>query len=515
MILFRKKIIELLLLIEKVKVNDIMKESSSNLSLAWKLTSDFDEQSQQLLYGAVKSDYEVDAYSCRCGLVEFIIRRADQSIDYTCKSCGNVFFNNANNAREELFYFTEQADNDTLDCSYTLDDNKDSIFYKYGPYIPSSINMSEKKVHFSMKTVHEKMFNFSTGESYTHMDKHLSWSNGKFARQCLRLIHDTSSLPHNFKFTNSKLKALGIGYFENMDYIIDEDLDIPLPFKLISNNHQEKSIHKAICDNYIKQLADQEYSGEFNPTFIHIITKVMTDPDTIVKLLNMDIFNNFADSEYPEIMLAEEYEKQRENLATSLYFLKDNHYTEAEILNFFADVHKDHKLLWEFGEAINELGYLYTNNIKGFKHVECSLLPIREEALRCAKQHRVLDLQNWKLHYSEYEKSKCTEIDNYYIKLPNNNEELYDWLEKVDYYRPSDYLEYEDTVIYGFYNDDSNLCFLAQPKRIWLIEEEDEYGKILNNRSDERVFKIWHEKFVDIGPNERIKLVRYQDGSGK
>jgi hypothetical protein len=78
--------------------------------LSWKYTTDFDKQNH-LFHNAIDTNYIIEAFSCSCGKVDFIIKYSYQTIDYICPICENKTFYNAN---EALIYIKSFVKNNKI-----------------------------------------------------------------------------------------------------------------------------------------------------------------------------------------------------------------------------------------------------------------------------------------------------------------------------------------------------------------------------------------------------------------
>ncbi len=124
-------------------------------TIPWVLTVDFDQQ-YHLFHGIINTYYEIDAYSCTCGHIDFIIRKKLLNTDYECTECHNNLFYNANLAWSDFNKFISQNQKLILDCKYDTIEYTTNIsqHINYVAFIPSDINFMESKIIYSKKTIY-------------------------------------------------------------------------------------------------------------------------------------------------------------------------------------------------------------------------------------------------------------------------------------------------------------------------------------------------------------------------
>ena len=246
-------------------------------------------------------------------------------------------------------------------------------------------------------------------------------------------------------------------------YIRNRDIEHAL--HSASNYRKEKSIKRAVYQNYTSQVKNQK---TFDASFIKACTGNIKDTNIVVALLNLKL----------EVLNRGRMEKNAPSLF--IQFLKE-YYTEKQILKLFkhidlsANVHL-------FNDTLRVL-YDDIDVIKpNFKKVRCALGTVHNEFVRCANKETDLKLFKQKLAYTNQKLSSCSRVHHYDVKLPHNRKELYYWADRLhncldEYF---DMIKTHEITVYGFFKEDV-LAFVIMMCDNYVIESARKYNQTLTD----------------------------------
>jgi len=460
---------------------------------AWKLTTDFNEQ-QHLFFEKIETDYVVEAYACSCGHTDFIIKSQKQEFQYVCSECENDKFNDANNAWRNTEHFLYQNLDLKLLFAYDIHTEPTKVVSRYITQIPTEIDFLNKKIIFSKKS----LYSFTlTSEGDLEENYALHLKRKIYSELKKRLIHyinksDCFNIPHSkgkelnlkmasFFLKNSHLQDFDFYYWSDVDALGDKEIDIKSALSLVSNGKKEKSVKKAIYQNYMNQMNENQ---KFYSTFIEIFTENIEDINILVALLGI----RFERSSVGYI--------EKDALRSLIVFLKEN-YTEKQMLALFSkeDLSAQETL---FTDAVNEFNYDEEVIREKFRKVDCKIEVLHDEFVRCAREKRYQGMVEQKLYYSKKEIEPCVQTDIYTIKLPRNGQELYEWADELHncmagYFKG---IQSHETIKYGFFQED-NIQFAVEIGDKKIIQSSGKYNASLTVKENEALtkwFKIYFQE---------------------
>ena len=424
---------------------------------SWKLTKDFNEQSH-LFHETIFTDYIIEAFYCSCGHSNCILKYKKQILEYMCDECGNNRFYNANDAWNNIEHFLSQNEELELSCEYDIYMDNTKLISSYITFIPNDIDFMKNKVVFSKKDIGSVTLTSDGDLTENYVLKLKTEIFSTIKQRLVKHVNDNRSfnIPDIgnryldlkmiiFFLSNKNLIEFDFYYWEDVHALVNRDFDINGALMHISNYRKEKSIKKTLYQNYKKQMSE---NGRFYSAFIKVFTRSIQDSNVVVKLLNLNLDHMLNNSE-------------TEDVISLIVFLK-KHYTEKQILKLFSELEYalDDSL---FIDMLRELSYADGVIRNKFKKVACKLVNIHDEFVRCSKEERFRGMHEQKLQYSKNASESCVRVQDYEVRLPCTGQELYDWSESLDNCMAGyfDSINYGDTIIYGFFKDDT-LAFAVE-----------------------------------------------------
>lgn len=468
------------------------------MSIPWRFTTDFNEQ-KHLFYEKITTDYELEAFSCSCGHIDFAIRHAKEYFKYICPKCDNIDFYDANIAWKNIDHFLYKNENLELSFDYDVSNNEDGLSLSYVTLIPNSIDFLQNKIIFSKKSIYslkvtvdgdiKKEFKLKYNDKiFTQLEKKLVRyiNKHKFFNIPYPTDDMTSLKKIKFFLKHKHLKDISFYRWKDIEMIQDktfQDIDINTALQMISNFRTEKSVRKAVYVNYVNQI-NNDY--EFDPRYIDIYTKTIEDPNILVKFLAL----NTVDFLYSR-------RHMREELYHPLVFLKQ-YYTEKQIFKLFS-TEKNDENAYLLRDALDMFLYDEETIRLGFRKTRCNVKSIHNEFVRCINEREYFEMSHCEFKYSTLEMQGCTPLShNYKVRLPKSNLELYQWGEYMHncIARYDNRIKNGETIIYGFFNDES-LQFVAEIYNNKIVEASSRYNQPLE-QDESSILQMWFNRFFTV-----------------
>jgi len=341
--------------------------------IAWKLTTEFDEE-QHLFSNVLKTDYVVNAFTCSCGNIDCIIGYLHDEIKYTCPTCDNRTFYDANSAWRNIKYFLSHNKNIELNYCFDIFTCKESIEARYITMIPESIDYMRKKVFFARK----KLYGLNISDK-GYVEETSGLFNVDISKELKRIIENRlNKKPNHFNLPTSENEPLNINsasFFLKNKNLTDYDfchwvdtqaltaknMTIEKAFKIITNYRKEKLVKKVIYRNYCRQKRD---SNKFSSTLIEVFTKEIKDPNILVQLLQLEIYDTYFDKYY---------------ITKFIQILKKK-YTDKQILALF--IQYDSYAKEYFNDMIRSLSKIedMEDFFKTKKKIKCNISSLHDAA---------------------------------------------------------------------------------------------------------------------------------------
>jgi DNA-directed RNA polymerase subunit RPC12/RpoP len=458
--------------------------------LSWKLSTEFDQQ-RHLFFEKIITNYIVETYICSCGNINFIIKSATQKLDYRCKECDNKRFYDANAAWKNIGHFLYQNSSEPMPYEYEIQSDDTTINSLYILKIPKSIDYAGRKVIYSKKPV----YTFSLGINGEIQENYFFRFKETIRRELEDNIvkyinkHNSFHLPKSkdkkltlemayFFLRNGNLKDFDFYYWRYIPMFNQDKVGIKDALHFIANHTKAKSVKKAVYENYIQQLDDND---RFYPTFIEAFSKNIKDVNILAKLLKLQ----FDYSVYAQI--------NPTTLGGLIVFLK-KYYLEKQLLNFFSSEEFSSEYYF-VNDMIHEL--LFEKEIieDRFKKVSCKVRAIHDELVRCTQEERYKTIKDQRLSYIEEDMKPCIEVDNYHVQIPINGQELFDWADKL-HNCMAGYFESiakHKTIIYCFFQADI-IKFAVEVSDGKIVQARGKYNAVLTD-NENRVLTKWTKLF--------------------
>ena len=371
--------------------------------IAWKLTTDFNEQ-RHLFYQKIETDYVIESYICTCGHTDFIIKHQEQDIKFQCRECENMKFYDANSAWRNIEHFLYQNSDLEVSYEYDIQSNNENVSSLYVTQIPNAIDFSSNKIIFSKKPVYSLVLRLDGDlkENYSlefkqdilsQLKKNLTQYINK--NGCFNIPYskekELNLAMASFFLKNKHLKDFDFYYWDRIDGINGNEIDVTTALLQISNDREEKSIKKALYENYCNQMGNH---GRFHSFFIEAFTKVLKDPNIRVELLSIDFEYQFLKNTV-----------NAKSLTSMIAFLSQ-HYSEKQILRLFSRADFSSSL-GLFRDAVSEFNYDKDVIENKFRKVPCKVQALHDEFVRCSKEERHKYMQNQRLQYSKKDMEAC------------------------------------------------------------------------------------------------------------
>ena len=417
--------------------------------LSWKLRKSLDDEKHQLFYNQVQTYYEIEGYSCACGHEEILVRSPYQE-DYQCPICQNTHFYDANLAHNSFDNFCFLNRKIALEYSFNVKSYEDRIVssYQTAISIPKVIDFTKNKItsepielfsftlyqNATQKIDHCISFNYGLlYDLKENLDCYINTNQHLFDVPSLGVKRHLTRNILSLFWAHPWLKEGDFHLWEDVDQLPKSDQTIESALLYILKNRNEKSIKKALYENYLHQI--KEYAC-FKTTLINPIIVTISDANLVVQLLSHNLNRK-------EIILLEE-----PYITQFILFLK-KYYTEKQIVRAIQQIEDN----YYFSDLLRDFIYVQDALQSLFQKPKCSLSAIHDEIVRCSQIKRYNDLSNKQIYYNFGQEKACVRIMEYDVRLPESGEELYTWAEDL-HNCLSGYFEmiYDNqTTVYGFF----------------------------------------------------------------
>lgn len=489
------------------------------LNLSWKLTKNLDDEKHQLFYNQVKTYYEIEGYCCACGHEEILLKSSEKWIQYSCPKCDNEIFYNANLAHKsfdsfieehhdnpnfENYYYYHETKKSALDylekCNLPIeyeyaivnDDSKIISSYRTLDIIPKSIDYARKRIisepiDLYAFTLHHH--DGSTAENYCmqydyqmfatlkrNLNQYINAHKNSFSmpptRENLRLSYKDIVFFTKYHW----LKEFDFCLWEDVNQLPKEDATIQSALDYLLKGRSEKSIKKALYENYYSQLETYDC---FKSTLINTIIETIKDPNFIAKLFRQNLH-------------CEAITVTEENYLKQLIFFLQKHYSEKQIASFLQNIDEPYLLM----DLLREFIYMRENIEELFTKTKCTLRSLHDEFVECSMKNRNSQLFNENITYLHGQAKAKAKIFHYYVKLPHTGAELLEWAEDLHNCLSGFFEEIRDnkTTVYGFFNNDA-IEFAVEVANKRIRQASGVCNKKLTDTQNEAL-KTWFDRFI-------------------
>jgi len=491
--------------------------------LSWKITQSLDTTGDHLFYNVVKTDYTVAGYLCACGHHEILLTSLEQKLEYRCPECDNTSFYDANSAHTSFGYFIDgrlkyhdyyeydhydypygkklftiallESSNIPIEYGYAISNDGHgnlTVSYRTLDLIPKTIDFARKKI--ISQSIDLYAFTLHHDGSTTERHCLLDYDYQMFAtlkrhlNQYLNTNKNSFNLPptdKNFRIgyqdiaffaKHPWLKEFDFCFWEDVHQLPKEDATVQSALEYLLKGRNEKSIKKALYENYCKQL--QTYDC-FKSTLINTVIETIKDPNFIAKLFKQNLH-------FEGITVAEEhYLKQ-------LIFFLQKHYSEKQIVSFLQTIDKSYLLI----DLLREFIYIKEDLEELFTKTKCTLRSLHDEFVECSMKNRNRQIFNENITYLHGQAKAKAKISRYYVKLPHTGGELFEWAQDLHNCLSGYFEEIRDnkTTIYGFFNEYS-IEFAVEISNKRIIQASGVCNKKLTDTQNEAL-NIWFNRFI-------------------
>lgn len=460
--------------------------------LSWKLRKSLDDEQNQLFYNQVQTYYEIEGYFCACGHEQILICSPYQE-DYQCPVCQNKLFYDANLAHCSFEHFCFLNPEVNLDYDFEVMMFEDHIASCYQTVLPIP-----KTIDFVRNTMRSETIQLFSFILYKDGDKKIDHCIGfdygllsKLKKNLDHYIHthseqfDLPPLGDKIQLTRNILalfwghpwlKEIDFHLWEDVDQLPKSDQTIKSALGYILKDRHEKSIKKALYENYLLQIQEHGY---FKTSLINPILATFSDANHIVKLLSLSLSNrNITPHEEPFVL-------------KWILFLK-RYYTEKQIAKAIVQIEDN----YIFSDMLRD--FIDTADVleNYFQKPKCSLNNLHNEMVRCSQIKRYNELSDKDIYYTQGQEMACARVMGYHVRLPQSGEELYRWAKDL-HNCVSGYFEQilnQFTTVYGFFYEDC-IVFAAEVIDKNIIQASGIGNSSLDEQQKE-VLTTWFHRFI-------------------
>jgi predicted RNA-binding Zn-ribbon protein involved in translation (DUF1610 family) len=466
--------------------------------IPWRLTKRFDDE-RHLFSGIIKTDYFIDSFVCSCGHKDFVIYKRGERYEYACPKCGNETFYDANSIKRNIVcYIVDDPVVKQNSChKLYVDDKKIRAFLS--TMVPSDIDFLREKVFYtSIENEYLELYldgKLKISEYYSEDRYEL------FEEMILSYVNknkDLFSLPLNnitlqeamFFLKHKNLKDYEFYFWESwysLNYLPKhKPLRLEDAFTVILNNRKERSVKKAIYQNYEFQL--HKYA-RYNLYLVMLFIQKIKNPDILVSLLKLDIYKNLF------------LPKSINMLLDFLLF----RYSQKQIYGFFSELEdaEHNYMMYDIFYYIDNLSSR-ADFFKKSKKVKCSIKSLHDKLTELNREKDEKRLTNKTIKNNTDRFKPCIDIDGYKVKIPRDGQELFEWSAYMhncmaSYY---DVIANMDTTIYCFFID-SHIDFAVEIADGELIQASGVNNRMLTF-AQARVLKRWIRRYFGEREMDRV-----------
>lgn len=465
-------------------IEGLIKIMRKTISASWLFETKLKNHNNLFLNDELADEYLVRAYSCKCGHDE-IVTGDDVNKYYACTSCNNDIFMNTDDIYPDMESFVENTYynrriNLKFNVSYEVGIYKNKVQAIAKIKIPTKIDFIKSKiikqdvivVGMPFKERMEKIVRSPFSSILIKLQK-LALNKELFEPFIdLKLSRSDKIKRKQFPFVlnHYNLKDLKFMNWTNTDYLIEESYTIETALEKIANNKTAKSVKKAIFENYEYQIKN---SKKFNPNFLNIVTLKIDDVNHIVSLLKLELCHDYF----------EDYE-----LVDKFFNFLLDRYSQKQVVYFFSNIYDElifRDTLWMF----KSLRYYLDASIE---KVNCSLEHIHNQFIKLSKKLEYEKKELVKFVYTDFQLNYLKEIEQYTIRLPENNYELFAWSDILENCLASYeyFIELQKTTVYGFFIK-NKLIFAVEICDGKIIQAYRKYNQPLDS-FENKVLNLWY-----------------------
>jgi len=495
-------------------------------TIPWKSTIDINTTRNLFSLACESLPYEIELYICSCGWQKTIIKHTSQeSQEYKCRECGNETFYDA------AYYFTNYAwydpiekmpfydllqENLMIEIKYDADAN--DLHFLLNLQIPNSIDLSSQKIGYHPQALYSLLVNKYGNNSEELMVRfdfdsliderllYLSYPSQSdlinkhpmltfFKKQMLQLLikhplcdnlalvkYDCTSIKDiSFFLAYSHLKEYRfIAWQEAFLLPEDKPLTIKQALAYVINYRKEKSLQKALFEDYEKQIRTTQ---KYHFYYINSVCKYIPDVNIAKRMVTLKFEDEFA----------------------------GNHsYVGAEkLFAYLAHTYTQKQIESLINEFSHHDVYMFFDTLEMFSQFEDEMMQMIEKAKpKCYEFHNAIvsyhrlavaqKLFHASFEYSVQQKRGCVIKEPYSVQLPQNGLELYEWSVALQNCLSGygELIKNKRTTVYGFFRD-SVLHIAVEVKNNQIVQASSKYNQKIS-REDADLIHSWFDELLKL-----------------
>ncbi len=493
-------------------------------TIPWKSTIDINTTRNLFSHCDEVLPYDIEFYICSCGCQKTVTKhKMQESEEHACSECGNETFYDATyycssyawyDPIEKMPFYEMLWENLKIDINY--DATANNLFFLLNFQIPNFIELSSQKIEYQPQTLYSLQVNKHGNSSETLMvrfdfdflldrrsydrnypsqsdliNKHPMLA--LFKKQMLNLLikhslcdnlalvkYDCTSLQDiSFFLAYSHLKEYGfVAWQEAFLLPNDKPLGIRQALEYILNYRKEKSLKKAVFEDYEKQICTTK---KYNFHYINSVCRYISDVNIATRMVTLKFKDDFAvNRSYAGVeklfaYLTQTYsQKQIEKLIND--FSLNDVYSFFDTLEMFSQFEDE---MMQMIDKVKPECYVFHNAI-----VDYHRLVVAQKLFRTS------------FEYSVPQKRGCVIKEPYSIQLPQNGLELYEWSMALQNCLSGygELIKDNQTTVYGFFKD--NVLHIAvEINNNQIIQASSKYNQKIS-REDENLITTWFDEYI-------------------
>jgi hypothetical protein len=382
--------------------------------------------------------------------------------------------------------------NSQIELEYKIIELEDRIVscYQTKQDIPEKINFAFNSVESSPVQLYTLTL-FKNGDLLE--DYNCFYDNGQFSKLKnqlnVYLRHKESVLGHlvpkvknittksaQFFLANTHLKEYGFYLWDDTKQLPKSVSKVEEGLLFLLQNRKEKSIKKAIFQNYQNQIQTHNH---FKTVLINVVLACIEDVNFICELLNRNLYTKY-------INISEElFVKQ------FIFFLK-KYYEQKQIVRFIKEIADEQSY---FLDTLREFIYLQHNLDEIFQKPKCTVIGLHDELVRCSSE-KYRELQySIMISYLHNQEDAQSSVLDYEVKLPYSGHDLYTWADEL-HNCLNGYLDLiceNKSTVYGFFKN-NKISFAVEITENEIRQASGKYNQALD-KEQTKALQEWYKRF--------------------
>lgn len=494
-------------------------------TIPWKSAIDINTTRNLFSLNNENLPYEIELHICSCGVQKRIIKKAKQELEkYQCSECGNeVFYDAAYYLTHYEWYKTVEKDSfydllqENLRIDIKYDADKNDLFFLLNLQIPNAINYYSQDVEYCNKAIftmsvdkcsdcseelivefdldcilEDQYFNDKYPSQNEIMKRHplLAFYKKQMLDFLIKhpLCDDLESVKYDCKSINDILFFLPYPHLKEYAFLTwqepfllpnDKPLTIRKALEYVLNYRKEKSLKKAVFQNYAWQISTTQ---KYYFPYVYCVCKYISD---------VNIATRMAAFTFNGLNMELRHDSGEEKLFT---YLVQNNYTQKQIERLMRDFSKDYADTYFI--ILHMLSQFEDDMIQEIEKVkpkcyELHYAVVRYHGLAVAKKIFHINFK-----YSDWQQRGCVKKEPYSVQLPQNGRELYEWSQTLQNCLSgyAELIKNKHTTVYGFFKD-GVLQIAVEIKNNEIVEAGSKYNQQPSSE-DTELINAWFDEYV-------------------